>query len=405
MSSASGANPAMAKAMPMARKLAYRNLFHDRVSLFVTLVGIVFSVVLIAVMCSIYIGMGACIVAVMDHIEADLWVVPVGSKSFDLPPELLSGREKYAALSTTGVQSAEDIVISLINWRKLLQDTDKLGCASETGGCGSGAALVVGSDTGVNKYLPWDLIEGTIADLSVPNAVAVDTIYFKNLAIKGIGDRAEINHMQVTVKAVTRGIRSFTTLPFVFTTLTLARTLVGAAPDQGTFTLVRLAPGSDPEEVRKSLQARLPDTEVLSHQVFRNRSHDYWLFQTGAGAGLIAGMVLAVVVGTVVVAQTLYASTKEHLNEFATLRALGASAGFLRKVILWQAVLSAIMGYILGIVVSQIAIYFLRDVLPIEMSFNLVWGLLVLTIGMCVLAAVSAIYKVIRIDPAVVFSR
>ena len=87
------------------------------------------------------------------------------------------------------------------------------------------------------------------------------------------------------------------------------------------------------------------------------------------------------------------------------MRALGASAGFLRKVILWQAVLSAIMGYILGIVVSQIVIYFLRDVLPIEMSFNLVWGLLVLTIVMCVLAAVSAIYKVIRIDPAVVFSR
>ena len=149
----------------------------------------------------------------------------------------------------------------------------------------------------------------------------------------------------------------------------------------------------------------MPDAEVVSHQVFRNRSHDYWLFETGAGAGLIAGMVLAVIVGVVVVAQTLYASTKEHLNEFATLRALGASAGFLGTVILWQAVLSAIMGYALGIVVSQIVIYFLRDVLPIAMSFTLGWGLLVLTIGMCLFAAVSAIYKVIRIDPAVVFRR
>jgi len=160
-------NPAMAKAMPMARKLAYRNLFHDRVSLLVTLVGIVFSVVLIAVMCSIYIGMGACIVAVMDHIEADLWVVPVGSKSFDIPPELLSGREKYAAMSTLGVQSAEDIVIRLVNWRMLRQGTDA-DCASETGSCGSVSALLVGSDTGLNKSLPWDLTEGTIADLSSP---------------------------------------------------------------------------------------------------------------------------------------------------------------------------------------------------------------------------------------------
>ena len=116
---------------------------------------------------------------------------------------------------------------------------------------------------------------------------------------------------------------------------------------------------------------------------------------------------LGIIVGVVVVAQTLYASTKEHLNEFATLRALGASAGFIRKVILWQAVLSAIMGYILGIIVSQVVIYASKDVinLPIVMSFNLAWGLLLLTIGMCVFAAVSAIFKVIRIDPAVVFSR
>ena len=174
---------------------------------------------------------------------------------------------------------------------------------------------------------------------------------------------------------------------------------------QATYTLVQVAPGADVEQVRKSLQARLPDTEVLTHDEFRKRSLDYWLFETGAGSGLIAGAVLAIVVGIVVVAQTLYASTKEHINEFATLRALGASAGFIRKVILWQAVLSALMGYVLGMVLAKIVTYLLSDMLPILMTFNLVWGLLVLTVGMCVLAAVSAILKVVRIDPAVVFSR
>src|SRR5256885_16530214 len=116
MASADGTRPAAPKAMPMARKLAYRNLFHDQLSLFVTLIGIVFSVVLIAVQCSIYLGSEFRIVAVMDHIEADLWVVPVGTKSFDLPTVLLPGREKYAALSTPGVQSAEDVIVSFVNW-------------------------------------------------------------------------------------------------------------------------------------------------------------------------------------------------------------------------------------------------------------------------------------------------
>ena len=405
MPSPSDSNPAMAKAMPMARKLAYRNLFHDRVSLLVTLVGIVFSVVLIAVQCSIYLGSEFRIVAVMDHIDADLWVVPVGTKSFDLPTLLLPGREKYAALSTPGVQSADDIVVSFVNWRRQVQGSDKTACMSAEGSCGSTSVLVVGSDSATNKSLPWDIVEGNIADLAMPNAVGVNSTYFEELAVGRIGDRAEINDTQVIVKVVTRGIRSFTTLPYIFTALPLARTLVFAAPEQASYTLVRVAPGRDIEEVRKSLQARLPDAQVLTHQAFRKRSLDYWLFETGAGSGLIAGAVLGIVVGIVVVSQTLYASTKEHINEFATLRALGASAGFIRKVILWQAVLSALIGYVLGMVVSQIVIYFLRDILPIAMTFNLVWGLLVLTIGMCVIAAVSAIFKVIRIDPAVVFSR
>jgi putative ABC transport system permease protein len=265
--------------------------------------------------------------------------------------------------------------------------------------------LVVGFDSASIKTLPWDIVEGTVGDLSQPNAVAVDATYFKELAVQGIGSRAEINDTQVTVKLITRGIRSFTTLPCVFTALALARNLVFAGPDQASYTILHLQPGSDVEQVRKALQARLPDTQVLTHEAFRKRSLDYWLFETGAGSGLIAGAVLGIVVGVVVVSQTLYASTKEHLNEFATLRALGASAGFIRQVILWQAIISAIMGYVLGMIVSVIVIYLLRHSLPIAMTFNLVWGLLVLTIGMCVVAAASAIFKVVRIDPAVVFSR
>jgi putative ABC transport system permease protein len=406
MAAAIGTSSAAPKAVPMARKLAYRNLFHDQLSLFVTLVGIVFSVVLVAVQCSIYLGSEFRIVAVMDHIKADLWVLPGGTKSFDLPV-LLPGREKYAVLSTPGVQRAEDLVVSFINWRRLGQSSssDKKGCATETGTCGTASGMLVGFDTANNKTLPWDITEGSLADLSSPNAVAVDSTYFKELGVERIGDRAEVNELQVAVRVVTRGIRSFTTLPFVFANLSLARTIVGASEDQSTYTLVHAVPGHNIEEIRKSLQARLPDTEVLTHEEFRKRSLDYWLFETGAGSGLIAGAVLAIVVGIVVVAQTLYASTKEHINEFATLRALGASSGFIRKVILWQAVLSAIMGYCLGMVLAQVVIYFLRDILPIVMTFNLVWGLLVLTIAMCVLAAVSAIFKVIRIDPAVVFSR
>ncbi len=90
----------------MAAKLAYRNLFHDRLSLTVTLTGIVFAVVLIAIQCGLYLGVERMIAAMLDQAEADLWIVPLGTKSFD-DPTFLIGHEKYAVLSTPGVESVE----------------------------------------------------------------------------------------------------------------------------------------------------------------------------------------------------------------------------------------------------------------------------------------------------------
>jgi putative ABC transport system permease protein len=382
---------ALGAAMPMIPKLAYRNLFHDRLSLTVTLVGIVFSVVLVAVQFGLYLGSENRIAAMFDHVTADLWVVPYGTKSFD-DPALLNGRERHPILSTPGVAGVQELAVGFVNWRKR--------------GGGTTAALLVGSDTTQDGSLPWDITQGSTAALSAPSAVAVDDTYFGELGIERTGDRAEVNNTQVTVTAVTHGIRSFTTLPYVFTTLATARTLLDAAPDQASYMLVRVAAGSDIEAVRAALAARLPDADILTHHEFRKRSLDYWLFETGAGAALIAGAILGIIVGIVIVAQTLYASTKDHLNEFATLRALGASARYIHKVILMQAILSAAIGYVLGMMLSFIVIWASsKTTLLIVMTPKLGLLLLVLTVGMCTLAAICAIFKVTRIDPAVVFSR
>ena len=158
--------------------------------------------------------------------------------------------------------------------------------------------------------------------------------------------------------------------------------------------------------MRSEITAKLPDTEVLTQDEFKKRSQAYWLFQTGAGAALIAGAVLGLIVGVVIVAQTLYASTKDHINEFATLRALGASAGYIHQVILMQAMISAVVGYLLGMLLSLVVVWAAEDTtMTVVMTPELAAALFFVTIGMCAIAAMSAILKVTRIDPAGVFSR
>jgi len=377
--------------MPLVFTLAFRNLFHDRLRFVATVIGIVFSIVLVTVQMGLYLGFGQMVTTMIDHASADLWIMPKGTKCFE-DPSLLDTRQRSRALAVAGVAEAIPVVIGFADWR--------------TPSGSSTPVFVVGSDLRSGGLEPWNLVEGRIESLSTPNAVAIDRTYFDRLGVSGLGARAEIRQQSVRVAAVTNGIRSFTTLPYVFTTLGTARNLLDAASDQTSYTLVRVTSAAEIESVRKSLAARLPDTEILTHEEFRTRSLDYWLFETGAGSALIAGAILGIIVGIVIVAQTLYASTKDHLNEFATLRALGASAGYIHRVILMQAVLSAALGYILGMCLSMLVIWASSEsTLLIVMTTNLALFLLVLTVGMCVLAAVCAIFKVTRIDPAVVFSR
>ena len=379
------------RTIPMVVKLAYRNLFHDRLSFAVTIVGIVFSVVLVAVQCGIYLGSEKKIASIIDAAPADLWIVPLGTKSYD-DPSLLSGRERHMALSTPGVENAEDMVVSFGKWRK------------PEGGMTT--ILLVGSEPVSDAPLPWNVAEGSRDALQAADPVAIDKSYFPELGIKSVNTHAEINGVNVEVAATTTRIRSFTTLPFVFTSIENARRLTGAEQNQATYERVLLSPGADLEGVRSEISARLPDAEVLTQTEFRKRSQSYWLFQTGAGAALIAGAVLGLIVGIVIVAQTLYSSTKDHINEFATLRALGAGAGYIVKVILMQAILSGLIGFALGFLLSLGVIHAAQDTkLTVIMTPELAASLFAITIGMCIFAAISAIVKVVRIDPAVVFSR
>ena len=376
----------------MVFTLALRNLLHDRVRLAVTLVGILFSIVLVAVQLGLYLGSSRMITANIARSNADLFVTAFGAKSFEDGGILLTDRERHQALATPGVESVVPLVVSFAEWRK------------PSGG--SSRVVVVGTDTDDGGLVPWNLAEGTLEDIKAPDAIAVDRSYLPELGIDGIGDTAQVATGRVKVRALTQGIRSFTQSPYAYTTLNRARQLMGADSDKTTFLLLKLAPGADVNKVRADLSQRLETADVLTKDEFESRSLKQWLFRTGAGLALIGGAILGSLVGTVIVAQTLYSSTKDHIHEFATLRALGSSKGYIHKVILAQAGLSAVMGYVLGMSIALLILYLTRNSsLPLVMTPALAVWLFSLTLFMCAISALSAIVKVTKIDPATVFAR
>jgi len=347
--------------------------------------------VLVTVQLGLYLGFGRMVTTMIDHASGELWIMPAGTKSFE-DPSPLDERKRFAALSVKGVTDVTAVVIGFAEWR--------LPSGSTT------PVFVIGSDVRAPGLHPWNVIAGNSEALSAPNTVAVDQTYFDRLGVKGLGATAEIRDQKVEVVAVTKGIRSFTTTPYVFTSLDRARSYTGTSAAKATFLLVQLAPNADAENVRTTLRASLKDVEVLTQTEFHDRSREFWLFDTGAGAALFAGALLGMIVGTVIVAQTLYSSTKDHINEFATLRAIGSSGRYIHTVIIWQALINAVIGFSIAAAIGLVIVHMTAEAaLPILMTPGLTIGLFALTVFMCVISAVSAIIKVMRIDPAMVFTR
>ena len=378
--------------MPLVFKLAARNLLYDKLRFAATVVGIVFSIVLVTVQLGLFVSFARTVTIMIDHAPADLWIVPQGTKNFE-DPSLLDEADRYRAMSIEGVSQVAPILISFSHWR--MQDG------------GASPVLVIGSNLRAGGgLLPWNLVEGSLESLAIPDSVAVDYAYLDRLGVKGIGGAAEMRNRRAEVRAVSKGIRSFTTTPFIFTTLDRARAYTGTPSTNVTYLLVHLDPHADLERVRSQLQSVLSKAEVLTAAEFSDRSRSFWLFGTGAGAALFAGALLATVVGSVVVAQTLYSSTKEHLYEFATLRAIGSSGAYLHTVIITQALLSAVVGFGIAFVIGVFIVRLTADsALPVLMTPALTVILFILTVVMCVISALSSILKIMRMDPAMVFSR
>ncbi len=369
--------------------LARRNLFHDKVRLTVTLTGIAFSVVLIVVELGLFLGFSTSTSSIIDHSGADIWVAAKNTPYID-QAIAFNERKFYQVLATPGVTEAEKYIVRWTQWKEPNGHTESV--------------EVIGGNPDSPMGRPWNLIAGDVQQLKQPNAVIVDEIYKKKLAANQIGDRFEIRDYRAKIVGFTSGIRAFTTSPYVFTTFKNAQDYTQLDEDQTNFVLVKAAPGVDVKALKAALQLRLPDNDVYLTKEFSNMTRTYWMFTTGAGVAVLLAAVLGLVVGVVVVAQTIYATTMDHIREYGTLKAMGAPNRYVFGVIMTQAAIAAVIGYAIGMVVSLFVVHGgSKGGASIVMNWQVVVFMFFVTLAMCISAAVVSVNKIMKLDPAMVF--
>lgn len=369
--------------------LALRNLLHDRVRLVVTLTGIVFSVVLSAIQLGLFVGFTRATSDLIRLSGADIWVRSNGVTNLETAVAF-SERNRYRVLATPGVADAEKYLAAFSNWTR-------------TDGADEGI-LVIGLEPTATMGLPWNLTQGRVEDLQQPDAAIIDELYKDKLQVHAIGDTAEIRGHRVRVVGFTRGIRTFTTAAPVFTSYDHALTYLGLASDRTLYVLVRTQPGAVPATVAAAINARVADVEARATADWQHEQESYWMYGTGAGITVLIAAGLGMLVGVVVVAQTIYAATVDHLKEYGTLKAIGAANRYIYRVITQQALASALVGYAVGIVIALVvSAGSLRGTTAILLPWPLLVSLAIATVVMCLVASIVSINKATRIDPAMVF--
>jgi putative ABC transport system permease protein len=170
--------------------------------------------------------------------------------------------------------------------------------------------------------------------------------------------------------------------------------------------LIKVKPGTDVNQLAASLSKTLPnDVKVLTKDGFAKFEQAYWQSSTAIGFIFSLGAGMGFVVGIVIVYQILYTDVSDHLPEYATLKAMGYRSRFLISVVLQEALILSVLGFLPGFFLC-IGLYKLTrnaTALPIAMTTERGVTVFILTVVMCVVSGVIAMRKVQAADPADIF--
>lgn len=378
--------------------LAWLQLTYNKGRFLVTLAGVTFAVILMFMQLGFQDALYEDAITIHKSLKADL--VLISSKSTSLfGTSTFDYRRLYDTLKIPGVATASPFYQGWGSWK----NPEDLSSRSI-------AVLAFNPDKPV-----FNLPE---VEQHLDIIRRRDVVLFDRLSRSEYGPVAaqltagkpvatEINSRQIEVKGLFElggGIMTADGL-LISSDLNFLR-IVGSSLSQIDLGLLVVEPGFDPQQVSQQLKSILPqDVTVMTKQEFLEFEQNYWKKSSPIGFVFGIGTAMGFFIGAVIVYQILYTDITNHLAEYATLKAMGYRDIYLLKVVLQEAILLAILGFIPGLIISLGLYDFTRNAARLPMATNLerVVFILSLTILMCFTSGAIAMNKLRAADPADIF--
>ena len=381
--------------------IALKMLMGDKGKYIGIIMGLTFASLIMTQQPAIFVGlMSRSYSFISDVGLPDIWVMDAKVQFVDdIKP--LQDTEIYRVRGISGVEWAMPMYKGLLKVR--LTDGTFQTC------------IVVGLDDSTLIGGPPVMIEGKIDNLRHSDSVIVDIDgardkLGKSSPISGeariplqIGDTLEINDRRAIVAGIAKVTRTFQSQPVIYTTYSRAKSYAPKERKLLSFILVKAKKGQNTTELTRRIKTET-GLAAYTQAEFQELTYEYFMHNTGIPINFGISVLLGFIVGAAIAGQTFYNFTLENLRQFGVLKAMGASNLILLRMILLQAVLVGSRGYGLGVGLTALFGFAMRNTI---LAFKFPWQLLLFSGAgvslICIFAALISILKVIRLEPAIVF--
>jgi putative ABC transport system permease protein len=379
--------------------LGWLQLKAQKLRLVAAIMGITFAVILIFV--QLEFREALFVSAVRYHTAMDFDLAMLSPKTdFMVSSKQFPRNRLYQVLGFDGVESATAVYMRLVSWRNPVDPANARNI------------LAIGFDPaepGFERLLSKEQLEA----IKIPDQVIFDRRGrdeygpVRELLDAGQAVSAEINDRRVAIAGMYEVGTSFGLDGGIITSdLNFLRILPTRRKSAIDFGLIKLEPGQDAAEVQARIRESIPqDVLLLTRQEFMDLEIQYWNKTTPIGYIFAFGAIMGLIVGLIIVYQILFADVQDHLKEYATLKAMGYTHGYLRNVVLQEAIILAVLGFLPGMGIAHLVFTRGADAtrLPLEMSVESAIWVFALTVAMCAGSGLLALRKLRAVDPAEVF--
>lgn len=383
---------------PLGIPLAWRQLAAEKKRLVAAVSGISFGLLLMLFQLGLYNGILAMVVLPHTNLRGELVMASPNYEYFGSSLEF-SRRRLYQARSLPEVESVAPLYLGFLRWWN-----------PETGRTKMMFAIGINPDE--NPFIGSD-IRSQISLIRDAESMLFDTTSQRDygpipalLARDGFVE-THAESLRVRVKGLfTLGHSLAASANVLMSDEAYFRLRPDKPRNMANVGMISLKPGADPAVAAAKLRAMLPDdVRILTRAEFIRGEQEYWARRTPIGFVSGAGMLVGMLVGAIVVYQILYTDVNDHLKEYATLKAIGFRDGFFARLVLQEALILVILGFLPAMALTLVMNDQARKAAQIPTSLSLVDVLTVFVAatGMCLFAGLLATRRLRSADPADVF--